>query len=126
MERPLTAVRPDAYDIRVNTAIGTVYLEIKTYARENHDTTQRSFYLSPAEDPKVSDDGFHLLVGYEMADLGVNGKRDDRGRDLRTYSPTSVTLVDLFGLNGDMKFEYNSDNKRLYAKERLLFTKPLK
>jgi hypothetical protein len=112
-------------DIRITTSIGTVYLEVKTYARENHETTQRSFYLSPAEDPKVSDDGYHLLVGYEMVDLGVNGTRDSRNRDLRAYSPTAVTLVDLFGLNGDMKFEYNSDNRRLYSRERLLFSQAL-
>ncbi len=112
-------------DIRINCPIGTVYLEVKTFARENHETTQRSFYLSPAEDPKVSNDGFHLLVGYEMVDLGVNGTRDARNRDLRAYSPTSVTLVDLYGLNGDMKFEYNSDNRRLYSRDRLLFSKAL-
>ena len=39
---------------------------MKTYALKNHATTQRSFYLSPSEDPKVTEKGFHLLIGFEI------------------------------------------------------------
>jgi hypothetical protein len=95
-------------DIRIETAGLPIYLEVKTYAAANHATTQRSFYLSPAEDPKVYEDGYHLLVGFEI----------ERTGDL--YSPVAFEVVDLYGLECDMKSEFNSDNRRLYAPNRLL------
>lgn len=95
-------------DIRIQTAGLPIYLEVKTYAAANHATTQRSFYLSPADDPKVYEDGYHLLVGFEI----------ERRGDL--YSPVAFEVVDLFGLECDMKSEFNSDNRRLYSPDRLL------
>jgi hypothetical protein len=83
-------------------------LELKSYAAANHGTTQRSFYLSPAEDPKISDDGHHLLVGFEIE------------RNGNFYTPVAFEIVDLYGLDCDMKAEFNSDNKRLYEKHRIL------
>jgi hypothetical protein len=83
-------------------------LELKSYAAANHGTTQRSFYLSPAEDPKISDDGHHLLVVF---DIERNGN---------FYTPVAFEIVDLYGLDCDMKAEFNSDNKRLYEKHRIL------
>jgi hypothetical protein len=68
----------------------------------------RSFYLSPAEDPKVSRDVYHLLVGFEIE------------RDSNLYVPVRFGLVDLYGLDCDMKAEFNSDNRRLYERSRLL------
>ncbi len=38
------------------------YLECKTYNIENVATTQRSFYLSPSEDFKVTIDAYHFVV----------------------------------------------------------------
>ena len=107
-------------DLRVETDGLPVYLEVKTYAAANHDTTQRSFYLSPAEDHKVTEDAHHLLVGFEIEDRGANGRKDNRGRELRDYVPVAFVVVDLYGMECDMKFEFNSDNKRLYDAERLL------
>jgi len=95
-------------DVRIKTTIGPVFLEVKTYAAANHDTTQRSFYLSPTDEPKVHEDGIHLLVGFEVKRLG------------NRFSPVGFTLIDLYGLNCDMKFEFNSDNKRLYEARRML------
>lgn len=107
-------------DLRIETDGLPVYLEVKTYAAANHATTQRSFYLSPAEDHKVADDAHHLLVGFEIEDRGANGRKDDRGRELRDYVPVAFVVVDLYGMECDMKFEFNSDNKRLYDEGRLL------
>lgn len=100
-------------DIRVTTAGRPVFLEVKTYAAANHATTQRSFYLSPADDPKVFEDGHHLLAGFEMQ------------REGNSFVPTGFVLVDLFGLDCDVKSEFNSDNRRLYAPERLLASERL-
>ncbi len=95
-------------DVRLETSLGPVFLEVKTYAAANHETTQRSFYLSPTDEPKVHEDGLHLLVGFEVARQGNN------------FTPVGFTVVDLYGLDCDMKFEFNSDNRRLYETHRLL------
>lgn len=95
-------------DIRIKTDDLPIYLEVKTYAAANQGTTQRSFYLSPAEDPKVSGDGHHLLVGFEIQRKG------------NLYTPVAFEIVDLYGLDCDMKAEFNSDNKRLYEEHRIL------
>lgn len=107
-------------DLRIEHEGTPVYLEVKTYAAANHDTTQRSFYLSPADDPKITEDAYHLLVGFEIADKGGNGRKDGRGRELRDYVPVGFVLVDLYGMECDMKAEFNSDNKRLYDSKRIL------
>ena len=80
------------------------YLEVKTYNPANKATTQRSFYLSPSDDFKVVHDARHFLVAFEM---------DNEGQ---FYWPKTYTLVDLHDLSCDIKFEINSDNKRLYQK----------
>lgn len=92
-------------------SLPTVYLEVKSYAAETHATTQRSFYLSPSDDPKVTDDGHHILAGFEIK------------REGNKYWPVAFEIVDLYGLDCDMKAEFNSDNKRLYTDDRVLLRK---
>ena len=36
------------------------------------------------------------------------------------FYPKAFKIVDLYGLDCDMKAEFNSDNKRLYQKKRML------
>lgn len=95
-------------DVKIQMNGLPIYLEVKTYAIKSHNTTMRSFYLSPSEDHKVTEDAHHILVGFEV----------ERTGDL--YSPVAFELVDLYGLECDMKFEFNSDNKRLYENARIL------
>ena len=95
-------------DIRLGMTGLPIYIEVKTYAAANHTTTQRSFYLSPAENPKVYENGHHLLVGFEMVEDG------------NAYIPAAFEMVDLYGLDCDMKSEFNSDNRRLYEPGRRL------
>lgn len=95
-------------DLRIVHAPWPIYLEIKTYAFETHTTTQRSFYFSPADDPKVHEDAHHLAVGFEMV------------RNGNSFIPVAFEIVDLYGLDCDMKSEFNSDNRRLYKHDRLL------
>ena len=38
------------------------YLEVKAFSPETERSTQRTFYLSPSEDFKVTRDAFHLLL----------------------------------------------------------------
>ena len=95
-------------DIKIETANLPIYLEVKTFAASNYSTTQRSFYLSPTDDPKVTDNAYHLLVGFEIV------------RNGNSFTPVAFEIVDLYGLDCDMKFESNSDNKRLYQDDRIL------
>lgn len=95
-------------DVRIEGAEYPIYIEVKTYAAATRGTTMRSFYLSPTSDPKVTEDAHHLLVGFEIE------------REGNLYTPIGFTLVDLYGLDCDMKAEFNSDNRRLYEAERLL------
>lgn len=95
-------------DIKIKYQPLPVYLEVKTYALKNHDTTQRSFYLSPSDDPKVTEKAFHLLIGFEIEN------------EEQKYIPVAYELIDLYGLECDVKFEFNSDNKRLYEKNRMI------
>ena len=95
-------------DVKIETDGLPIYLEVKTYAAANHTTTQRSFYLSPSEDHKVGENGYHLLVGFEIERRG------------NLFTPVAFEMVDLYGLDCDMKAEFNSDNRRLYEPDRLL------
>lgn len=95
-------------DIIVETEIGPIYLEVKTYNKNNANTTQRSFYFSPSSDPKVHSDGYHLAAAFEMKRSG------------NEYSPSAFKIVDLYGLECDLKSEFNSDNRRLYEGHRIL------
>lgn len=95
-------------DVKIAGLPIPIFLEVKTYAAANHKTTQRSFYLSPSEDHKVTADGYHLLVGFEVVRSGS------------LFWPVAFELVDLYGLDCDMKAEFNSDNRRLYEPNRIL------
>jgi len=90
------------------------YLECKIFAHGTHDTTMRSFYLSPSESFKVSLDARHLLIAFGMQASPIPGSRDS------LYIPTSYKLIDLHDLPCDVKYEFNSDNRRLYEASMML------
>lgn len=111
-QTPVTAsgrARSTGYpDIEI---LGTVpcYLELKTYSATTVNTTQRSFYYSPSENPKVTHDALHLLLAYEL-------ERTERaGRT--TFLPTHWKLITLQDLEVDLKFEFNQSNRGLYGKD---------
>ncbi|MBP9901424.1 MAG: hypothetical protein V9H26_18260 [Verrucomicrobiota bacterium] len=84
------------------------YLELKTYSAATADTTQRSFYYSPSEHPKVTRDALHLLLAYELEKTTRNGKP--------TFIPVHWKLITLQDLQVDLKFEFNQSNRGLYGK----------
>ena len=96
-------------DIKIVTSRTPIYLEVKTFARKNYNTTQRSFYFSPTDDPKVTEDAHHLAVGFEIVRRG------------NEFTPVAFEILDLYGLPCDLKSEFNSDNRRLYEKSRILY-----
>lgn len=91
----------------------TNYLECKTFNRDNVDTTQRSFYLSPSDDFKVTQDAHHFVLSYEIISAGEDGAN-------HIYKCSAWKIVSLSGLEVDVKYEFNSDNARLYSAELVL------
>ncbi len=89
------------------------YLECKTYNINNINSTQRSFYISPAEEFKVSSNAHHFLLSFEVAITGKSGK-------MSIFRCKSWKILSLEGLEVDVKYEFNSDNIRLYNSKLVL------
>jgi len=84
------------------------YLECKTYNLKNISTTQRSFYFSPSDDFKVVHDAHHFALSYEMF---LDGRKGDRN----IYKCKHYKILSLESLSLDVKYEFNSDNQRVYS-----------
>lgn len=80
------------------------YLEVKTFSSRTIHSSQRTFYFTVSEDPKVDTDAFHLLLGFEIQ------KTDDTHYKILGYH-----LLDLRNLPCKVKVEYNASNKDLYG-----------
>lgn len=91
----------------------TNYLECKTYNIANVETTQRSFYLSPSENFKITKNAHHFLVSFEIYVESSQGVTN-------IYKCCSWKLLSVETLLVDVKYEFNSDNARLYAKDFIL------
>jgi len=83
------------------------YLELKSYNATTANTTQRSFYYSPSETPKVTRDAVHLLLAYELEKVERDGKA--------VFVPRHWKLISLQDLEVDLKFEFNQSNRGLYG-----------
>ena len=91
------------------------YIECKTYNERNYQTTQRSFYYSPAErqtDFKAIYDARHLVVSFKIERAEREGKR--------SFIPVFWKIFSTDSLIGQIKHEFNSTNKQMYRDEALL------
>jgi len=84
------------------------YLECKTYNIENIDTTQRSFYFSPSDEFKVIYDAPHFILSFEIYVAGEEGNK-------HIYKCKHYKILSIESLLLDVKYEFNSDNKRMYS-----------
>jgi len=84
------------------------YLECKTYNIENLKTTQRSFYFSPSDEFKVVYDAPHFLLSFEIYVAGEQGRN-------HIYKCKHYKILSLESLSIDVKYEFNSDNQRMYS-----------
>lgn len=84
------------------------YLECKTYNIENIATTQRSFYFSPSDEFKVIYDATHFILSYEIY---VDGEKGNS----HIYKCKHYKILSIENLSLDVKYEFNSDNKRMYS-----------
>ena len=83
------------------------YLECKTFNKDNINTTQRSFYLSPSKNFKIAHDAHHLVISYETY-------IDRTERNNYVFKSNSWKILSIRDLEVDVKYEFNSDNKKLY------------
>jgi len=91
------------------------YIECKTYNERNYQTTQRSFYFSPAERPsdfKVIYDARHIVISFKIERAERDGKR--------AFVPVYWKIFSTDNLIGQIKHEFNSTNKQMYTNEALL------
>jgi hypothetical protein len=84
------------------------YLECKTYNVENINTTQRSFYFSPSDEFKVIYDAAHFMISYEIYVAGEEGNK-------HVYKCRHYKILSIESLSVDVKYEFNSDNRRMYS-----------
>lgn len=107
-------------DILITDEAGRhTYLEAKSFSAKTANSSMRSFYLSPSEKPKVSKDGRHLLIAFEMEKTQINGSENSE------YRATAFKLVDLHDLVCDVKQEFWSDNRRMYVSGAILASGPV-
>ncbi len=86
----------------------THYIECKTYNEDTEKTKQRSFYLSPSNNFKVTEDGHHFLVSYEMKRVSQSVS------STLEFIPVHWRILSLEKLTVNVKYEFNSDNASLY------------
>jgi hypothetical protein len=89
------------------------YIECKSYNIDNLYTTMRTFYLSPSDDFKVTKDAIHFVVSFEIYVDGRSGSKN-------IYKTKGWKILDVYKLNCDVKYEFNSNNKRMYDKSMIL------
>lgn len=89
------------------------YIECKTFNVNNINTTQRSFYLSPSKDFKVTTNAHHFAICYEIDVFGRIGKNN-------IYKCISWKILNLEALQLDVKYEFNSDNAKMYNEKLIL------
>lgn len=94
----------------------TNYLECKTYNIDNIETTQRSFYLSPSKDFKITKDAHHFGISFEIYVVKSKGNK-------HLYKVNNWKILDLSKLELNVKYEFNADNKRLYNAKLILAEK---
>lgn len=101
-------------DIEFTDANGRInYLECKTYNIKNISTTQRSFYLSPSDDFKITKDAHHFVISYEIYTAGRSNRNN-------IYKCKSWKILTLENVLVDVKYEFNCDNAILYSKDIIL------
>lgn len=84
------------------------YLECKTYNIENIETTQRSFYFSPSDEFKIIYDAPHFIISFEIYVAGEKGNK-------HIYKCKHYKILSIESLSLDVKYEFNSNNKRMYS-----------
>ena len=101
-------------DIEFKDQFGrTNYLECKTFNTDSELSSLRSFFVSPSEDFKVTQDAHHIMLAFELY-------VDKVENDFSVFKCKSWKVICLANLICDVKYEFNSSNDRMYSKELVL------
>ncbi|MGX1023399.1 hypothetical protein [Flavobacterium sp. CS20] len=84
------------------------YLECKTYNINNLNTSQRSFCLSPSNNPKITELAHHFGISFEII------------KENEKFFAKSWKILDLYNLKLKIKYEFNASNRTLYSKDLIL------
>jgi len=79
------------------------YLECKTYSCDTENSSMRSFYVSPSENPKITCDAHHFLISFEMYKESES-----------IFKAKNYKIISLEDLLVDVKYEFNANNIALY------------
>ena len=103
-------------DFKICIANEIYFLECKTFRSDQINESLRSFYCSdgPYIRKNIDCAAAHILMSFEMENQE------------NIYTPLFYRLVDLYDLPCTLKKEWNSGNKKLYAKTRILDEKDLR
>jgi len=82
------------------------YVELKTFSAHTQRSSQRTFYVSPSDDFKVTRNAYHLLLAFSTRKVGEN-----------LYELVDFYWVDLYHLNCRVKVEFNASNRDMYQEE---------
>lgn len=88
------------------------YLELKTFNEKTARSTQRTFYYSPSDDPKITRDSLHLLLAFQM-----EAAESEEGP---VWRAVRYRITSLQALTVRLKIEYNQGNRALYEAESVL------
>lgn len=83
-------------------------MNYKTYNTLTKDQSFRTFYFPPVDDFKIIYDTHHFILSYEMI---LDGRKGDKN----IYRCKHYKILSLDSLSLDVKYEFNSDNKRMYS-----------
>ena len=116
---PLTALgkkQSSGYpDLIIEDKDKNIYLEFKTYDKNNKNSLSssfRSFYYEPKKDTsKINKNGYHLLIAF-----GHIG----RDKDNIGYVLDDWHLVDLSKVKVFFKGEFQTNNKNMYTKKSII------
>ena len=93
----------------------TNYLECKTYNSKSETSSFRSFFVSPSEDFKVTQDAHHFMLAFELYDV-----KDKNANNENIYKCNKWRVICLANLICDVKYEFNSSNKNMYSEGLIL------
>ena len=93
----------------------TNYLECKTYNSKSETSSFRSFFVSPSEDFKVTQDAHHFMLAFELYDV-----KNKNANNENIYKCKKWRVVCLAELICDVKYEFNSSNKNMYSDDLIL------
>ena len=90
-------------DLKLSHNNEDFYIECKIFSKNSIDSSFRSFYLSPSKDFKITSNGYHFIIAFEI----------ETNQNLS--NATSWKILDTYNLLCDVKYEFNSNNKRIYT-----------